>query len=147
MTEDIRSIVREKVHSTETQEAKQLFNELLKVRRDTIFSTLLPCGVVVTPACDYAQKKTKYDRVVMGTIIDSSHRKYIDTRSEAIYVSPVFNDGSNERILVLNFRYFITQNLSNTNRERILYRVRNSILSEIQSKLARHISRQGIMSL
>ncbi len=147
MTEDIRSQVREEVHSTESQEAKRLFKELLKARRDFISSTLLPCGVVVTPACDYAQKKTKYDRVVMGIIIDSHHRKYIDTKSEAIYVSPVFSDGSHERILVLNYRYFITQNLISTNSERFLYRVRNSILSEIQSKLARHISRQGVVSL
>ena len=83
----------------------------------------------------------------MGIIIDSSHRKCIETKSDAIYVSPVFNDGSRERILVLHYRYFITQKLSNTGGERILYRVRNSILSEIQSKLARHINRQGIMNL
>lgn len=147
MTEDIRNQVREEGHSLESQEAKKMYNDLMKARRDSIIPTFLPCGVVVTPACDYAQKKTKYDRVVMGTIIDSSHKKYIDTKSEAIYVSPVFNDGSRERILVLNYRYFITQKLSNTGGERILYRVRNSILSEIQSKLARHINRQGIMNL
>lgn len=145
--DDIHSQVRELVGNTKSNEAKKLYGELLDARKSSIYPTLLPCGVVVTPACDYAQKKTRYDRVVMGIIIDSSHRIHIDTKSEAIYVSPVFNDGSNERILVLNFRYFITQNLSNTNRERILYRVRNSILSEIQSKLARHINRQGIMSL
>lgn len=145
--DDILSQVRERVGNTESKEASELYNELLKARRRSIYPTLLPCGVVVTPACDYAQKKTKYDRVVMGTIIDSSHKKYIDTKSEAIYVSPVFNDGSRERILVLNYRYFITQKLSNTGGERILYRVRNSILSEIQSKLARHINRQGIMNL
>lgn len=146
-TDDIRSQVREQVGNTESEEADELYNELLKARRRSIYPTLLPCGVVVTPACDYAQKKTRYDRVVMGVIIDSVHRQYIDTKSEAIYVSPVFNDDSRERILVLNYRYFITQKLSNTGGERILYRVRNSILSEIQSKLARHISRQGIMSL
>lgn len=147
MTEDIRNQVREEGHSLESQEAKQMYNDLMKARRDSIIPTLLPCGVVVTPACDYAQKKTKYDRVVMGIIIDSSHRKCIETKSDAIYVSPVFNDGSRELILVLHYRYFITQKLSNTGGERILYRVRNSILSEIQSKLARHINRQGIMNL
>lgn len=145
--DDIHSQVREQVGNTKSNEAKKLYGELLDARKSSIYPTLLPCGVVVTPACDYAQKKTRYDRVVMGVIIDSAHRQYINTKSEAIYVSPVFNDGSRERILVLNYRYFITQKLSNTGGERILYRVRNSILSEIQSKLARHINRQGIMNL
>ncbi len=145
--DDIHSQVREQVGNTESKEAKKLYDELLDARKSSIYPTLLPCGVVVTPACDYAQKKTRYDRVVMGVIIDSAHRQYINTKSEAIYVSPVFNDGSCERILVLNYRYFITQKLSNTGGERILYRVRSSILSEIQSKLARHINRQGIMNL
>ena len=112
-----------------------------------VLSTAMPCSVVVTPACDYAQNKTKYDRIVMGLIIDSCYMELIDTKSEAIYISPSFDEGSRERVLFLNYRYFLTQTLSKVNGIKQLYRIRNSVLSEIQSKLARHINRQGIMNL
>ena len=83
----------------------------------------------------------------MGLIIDSCYKELIDTKSEAIYVSPAFDEGSHERVLILNYRYFLTQDLRKVNGIKQLYRIRNSALSEIQSKLARHISRQGIMNL
>lgn len=145
--EKIRVQVMEKFPDMRMREAKQLYKRLIKETKDIICSTLLPCGVVVTPACDYAQNKSQYDRVVLGIIIESRYKEMIDTKSEAIYVSPPFNDGSHERILVLNFRYFMTHELSNVDNVKPLYRVRNSILSEIQSKLARHINRQGVMNL
>lgn len=145
-TEDIRAQIGEKFYSN-PQEAKKQYDFLMKERRNTIFQTLLACGVVVTPACDYAQKKAKYDRIIMGIIIDSCYKDFIDTKSEAIYVSPSFYDGTRERIMVLNYRYFMTQELSKVNGATPLFRVRNSILAEIQSKLARHISRQGVMTL
>ncbi|MBO4752497.1 MAG: hypothetical protein J5526_07120 [Bacteroidales bacterium] len=146
-TEDIRDQVKEQFQDISKKEAKQYYGTLLQERRSAIKTTMLPCGVVVTPACDYAQNKAKYDRVVQGVIIDSHYEQFIDKKSEAIYVSPSFNDGSQERILVLNYRYFITQLLDKESNLNPLFRLRNSILSEIQSKLARHINRQGIMNL
>lgn len=146
-TEDIRNQVKEQFQNVASKEAKTFYGNLLKERRDAIKPTLLPCGVVVTPACDYAQNKAKYDRVVMGVIIEAQYKQFIDTKSETIYTSPIFNDGTLERILVLNYRYFITQILDKDLNLNPLFRLRNSILSEIQSKLARHINRQGIMNL
>lgn len=146
-TEEIRTQVLEQFHDFRLPEAKKYYKQLMKERKDAIFSTLLPCGIVVTPSCDYAQNKAKYDRVVMGVIIESCYRQFIDRKSEAIYISPSFNDGLYERILVLNYRYFTTLELNNINNVKPLYRIRNSMLAEIQSKLARHINRQGIMNL
>lgn len=146
-TEDLREQVKEQFQNVQQKEAKDFYNQLLKERKDTIYSTMIPCGIVVTPACDYAQNKAKYDRVIMGVIIDSCFKQFIDTKSEAIYISPSFNDGSQERILVLNYRYFLTQELADGGDVKPLFRVRNSMLAEIQSKLARHINRQGIMNL
>lgn len=146
-TEDLREQVKEQFQNVQQKEAKDFYNQLLKERRDSIYSTMTPCGIVVTPACDYAQNKAKYDRVIMGVIIDSCFKQFIDTKSEAIYISPSFNDGSQERILVLNYRYFLTQELVDGGDVKPLFRVRNSMLAEIQSKLARHINRQGIMNL
>ena len=147
MTEDVRNQVIERFHDMRSQEAKELYNNIMKDRRDAILFTAVPCGVVLTAACDYAQNKAKYDRIVMGLIIDSCYKDLIDTKSEAIYVSPVFDECSHERVLILNYRYFYTQNLNKTEGVKSLFRIRNSVLSEIQSKLARHINRQGVMTL
>lgn len=146
-TQDIRIQVINKFQSMKLPEARLMCNQLRKERRDAILATAIPCSVVVTPACDFAQNKAKYDRIVMGIIIDSCYKQFIDTKSEAIYISPSFDEGSHERVLILNYRFFLTQDLSKVNGIKQICRIRNSVLSEIQSKLARHISRQGIMNL
>lgn len=137
-------------------ETKKTFYDLLdnslktlpqKMTKEDIYNNMMFCEVVVTPACDYAQSKAKFDRIVLGVIIDDKYRNYIDDRSEAIYFSPTFNHNEENRVLILNFRYFITRASSTETNVNPLFRMRNSILSEIQSKLARHISRQGIMNL
>ena len=146
-TQDIRIQVINKFQSMKLPEARLMCNQLRKERRDAILATAIPCSVVVTPACDFAQNKAKYDRIVMGIIIDSCYKRLIDSKSEAIYISPSFDEGSHERVLILNYRFFLTQDLSKVNGIKQICRIRNSVLSEIQSKLARHISRQGIMNL
>ena len=131
----------------------QVFYEILdnsiktlpkKLEKEDIYKNLIPCKVVVTPACDYAQDKLKYDRLVQGIIIDEQYGNYIDN-SEAIYKSPSFEFESKSKILVLNYRYFITEYISKKTQP--VFRLRNTILAEIQSKLARHINRQGIRNL
>lgn len=123
-----------------------LANKDAKLMKQEIYKSLQPCEIVVTPACDYAQNKMKYDRIVHGVIIDAEYRPYIDFKSEAIYISPIFEFESRKRIIVLNFRYFVTNRINDIE-AKILFRVRTSLLAEIQSKLARHINRQGIMNL
>lgn len=146
-TEFLRRDIIEQFGNIKNKEAKKLYDQKRKELREAILLTAIPCGIVVTPACDYAQKKVKYDRIVLGLIIDSCNRQFIDTKSEAIYVSPSFDESAHERVLVLNYRFFLTQELRKLSDIKILCRIRNSVLSEIQSKLARHINRQGIMNL
>lgn len=123
-----------------------LDNKQVKSLKEDLYKTLQPCDVIVTPACDYAQNKIKYDRIVQGIIIESKYKQLIDNKSEAIYISPVFSYQDRSCILVLNFRYFLTGDLSR-NSTKPLFKLRNRMLAEIQSKLARHINRQGIMNL
>ena len=111
-----------------------------------IYTTLQPCEVLVTPACDYAQKKVKYDRILQGVMIDAKYKDYTNSQSVACYVSPIFEYEHQKRIMVLNFRYLITKD-NNEENIKPLFRLRNSILAEIQSKLARHINRQGFINL
>lgn len=48
--------------------------------------------------------------------------------------------------MILDFRYFTTATLTTEN-VKGLFRIRQELLAEIQSKLARHINRQGILFL
>lgn len=104
----------------------------------------LNISIVVTPVCDYAQKNNVYDRIVQGLLIPKSESNYI-INNDAIFIVPfdLIHD-SKEYLLVLDFRYFITTDLSQENVTG-LFRIRQELLSEIQSKLARHINRQGIL--
>lgn len=115
--------------------------------KEEIQQTWLNIGLVVTPSCDYAQKKKIYDRVVQGLMIESRFSEYIN-QGDAFYISPTIKYDNKNYIIVLNFNYFITSNLdeeeSNCN---ILFKLRRPILAEVQSKLARHINRQGVVSL
>lgn len=114
--------------------------------KEEVYETLRPCAVVVTPACDYAQKKMRYDRLIQGLIIEEKFSDHINSLSDTFYLSPTFNFSGRRCFLVLNFRYFITYDMGNEDLSP-MFRIRDSILAEIQSKLARHINRQGIMNL
>jgi hypothetical protein len=46
--------------------------------------------------------------------------------------------------MILDYRYLKTTELKD---ERFLFRAKQNLLSEVQSKLARHINRQGILYL
>lgn len=123
---------------------KEISQEMRQIKCD-IQQTWIKIGVVVTPSCDFAQKKKIYDRIVQGVIIESRFGEYIN-QGDAFYISPVFRHTNKNYIIVLNFNYFITEELGNNNCK-MLYKIRRTMLAEIQSKLARHINRQGVMSL
>jgi|SRR5690554_5870961 len=104
----------------------------------------LSISIVVTPICDYAQNNNVYDRIVQGLLIPKSEDIYI-INNDALFIVPfdIIHD-SKEYLLVLDFRYFITTDLTQENVSG-LFRIRQELLSEIQSKLSRHINRQGIL--
>ena len=104
-------------------------------------------GVITTPVCDFSQKKQVADKYVKGIIIPDSYFEFIDKNSEALYIIPFsFTYNGVKSIMILDFRYLNSANLVEQNIS-IVFRVRNEMLSEIQSRLARHINRQGILSL
>ena len=123
-----------------------LSNKDAKQLKKNIYKSLLPFEVVITPDCDYAQMKAKYFRLVQGVIINADFKGCVNSQSDAFYVSPIFEYKGQKRVLVLNYRYLVTY-AEGHQYPNPLFRIRESILAEIRSKLARHISRQGIMNL
>lgn len=124
---------------------KKTADEKFREIREEIKKEWKKIYVVVTPVCDFAQKKSAYDRVVKGVLIPKEYKEFIEDRSEAVFVIPfVIEIDKMEYYLVLDFRHFITTDLK---QQKVsgLFRIRQELLSEIQSKLSRHINRQGIL--
>lgn len=117
-------------------------------KRKEIRSNWQKIYLVVTPLCDRVQNKNSNIRVVKGFIINKDYVKHMDNKSEAIFISPPFYDEDLKisRVVVLNFRNFFTFNdASKVKKIKPLFRFRSQIVAEIQSKLSRHINRQGIL--
>ncbi|ULC58208.1 hypothetical protein MBM09_09785 [Flaviramulus sp. BrNp1-15] len=137
----------DKVDKTE-REISKLVDKNAKAIRGNIRKEWKKIYCTVTPLCDYVQGKNEYNRCVKGMLIKSDYLDYIDDKSEAIFISPIFDLKGEKYILILNFRYFFTStNTHNIKHIKPLFRARQQLLSEIQSKLARHINRQGILFL
>ena len=123
---------------------KEISNRIKQIKKD-LQQTWIKIGIVVTPSCDYAQKKKVYDRIVQGVMIESHYLDYIN-QGDAFYISPTIKYNDRNYVIILNFNYFVTSDLSTENCG-MLFKLRHPVLAEIQSKLARHINRQGIMNL
>lgn len=132
----------------EKKEIEKLIKDSCSVKRKEIRDSWKKIYFVVTPLCDFVQSKAYNVRVVKGMIIKAEHVPLIDEKSEAIFISPKFRFNGGIFAIVLHFRYFFTSpGGSGIKGLTTLFRVRQQLLSEIQSKLARHVSRQGILFL
>jgi hypothetical protein len=125
---------------------KKLIEKECSKKRTEIRKSWKKIYFVTTPLCDFVQRKCYNSRVIKGMLIKAEYLDYIDQRSEAIFVSPKFKFDKDTYVLILHFRYFFTAPVNTEDeRRQPLFRVRQQLLSEVQSKLARHISRQGIL--
>jgi hypothetical protein len=106
-------------------------------------SSALQVQLCVDAICDFTNKKVRYSKFIEGVLVSNESRDYFYD-NEAIFVSPVFIHNEKEYCLLLNFQYLSTQQKESITP---IFRVREEMLSEIQSKLARHINRQGILNL
>ncbi|MBW8684693.1 hypothetical protein [Chitinophaga rhizophila] len=145
---NIESAAKENAQASgkEEDEIEKIVKKSVQDMRKEIRKSWKKIYFVVTPLCDYVQGKYYNIRVVKGFLLKGDLLKYIDQRSEAIFISPRFKYNNEVYAIVLHFRYFFTslgpegfKGLSP------LFRVRHELLSEVQSKLARHVNRQGVL--
>lgn len=119
-------------------------------KRNTLRQESFLVRVCVDPVCDYVQGKVEHSRLVDGVMLQDIALDFIDTRSEANFISPVFKCENKNYFLVINFKHLKTIEIDVEDDPTIftpIFRIRQQMLAEIQSKLARHISRQGILSI
>lgn len=144
----IEDHVRQKEENSkkEKRELDKIINSESSIKRKEIRASWKKIYCVTTPLCDYVQKKCYNIRVVKGMLIKAVNKEFIDEKSEAIFISPKFKFEDEIYVLVLHFRYFFTAISSQGVKDLSpLFRIRQQLLAEVQSKLARHISRQGVL--
>lgn len=101
----------------------------------------------VTPLCDTVQGKIVFHRLIRGFLVPKEFSRTFFP-NEAIYVSPSFTFDKKDYCIVIDFRQFFTlTQLGKSKNRKSIFRIRQQLLAEIQSKLARHINRQGILFL
>lgn len=118
-----------------------------KGKRAEIIASWKKMWLNVTPLCDTVQGKIVFHRLVRGILVPKEFSKAFFS-NEAIYVSPSFTFNKKDYCLVIDFRQFFTlSQLGKSKNRKPLFRIRQQLLAEIQSKLSRHINRQGILYL
>jgi hypothetical protein len=129
--------------SSNTQRGK-----LISKHRETIRNKAKHITISVDPQCDFIQQKIKYQKFSEGALLLAKYAEFIDNSSEGIFISPSFKYDDDDYVLVLSLKHLNSKDLpSGSLPFSLLFRVRQTVLSEIQSKLARFINRQGILFL
>lgn len=127
-------------------------SELRKSARDETILGFLE----ISPACDYAQKKTKLPRYILGALIPDEFEgltRWSNTLGEkniaheGIHRLPKIEVRGKIYILKLSFKYqFGTQPNDNQWFGGTLFRIRDQILSSITFSCSQYSSRPGVIS-
>lgn len=110
---------------------------------------VIPVELNLTPLCDVVQNKEEYYRLVPGFLLSSKTSDFLFKNTDRNYFSPfMFSEKDlKECILILDFRYLHSISKEQLEAKRKLCTLRKSFVDEIQSKLANHVSRLGILYL
>jgi hypothetical protein len=107
------------------------------------------CVLEISAFCDHAQDKWTCHRLLPGFFIPAQHKKKLK-KTGALFISPafVFEPPYNEPfLLVFHFGYLDSCTFRSLKNRKPLFRLKKDLVVDIQSQLARHVSRPGILSL
>lgn len=115
-------------------------------KRVEIRKSWITFKLVINAPCDYAQDKVVMNKVIPGMFIKSEFRNLINASSDAVFVSPNFyyREKNSEYFFLLDFRYLTSEKKDEGESKLKLKQV---VLAEILSKLARYINRQGLLTI
>ena len=101
----------------------------------------------VTPACDYAQRKSKVSRLIPGFLWPVHLMRC--KNAEYLYRTPVMTLNGDDGLyrFVFDFRLFTSAPFDEIEPSKYLFRIKQELLADIQSRLASHVSRLGTVSL
>jgi hypothetical protein len=99
----------------------------------------------ISPLCDYTQKKWETCRILPGLLIPQVYEEQIRERTDYIYKSKLIKFEEKPCCLVFDFRFFASIEPDKLKDKSPKFRLRYQLLVDIQSKLASHINRPGVM--
>lgn len=129
------------------KEHKRPFDKFGFKKIDEIIADTFYVELEVTPICEFSQNNRLFCRMVSGIIMDVKYRNNIKRSAQFFYVSPVFILDGKLVNFYCDFRYIVSKE------EEILkglspkLRLRHLVQADIQSHMARQVSRPGIVSL
>jgi len=101
-----------------------------------------------TPSCDYAQNKWRVSRLIPGVLWPSKFSKMIKKNAQFVYCTPIIRHSDGKLYhLVFDFRYFTSTTFEKIEDSKYLFRIKQELLTDIQSQLSSHVNRPGIISL
>jgi len=126
----------------------ELFNkEFDKYKdKDDLLNQVKHIMLEVSPPCDFAQDKWRRSRILHGVMWPQKHCHKIK-KCEYIYISPDLEKNGSIFKLVFDLRYFTSQAFDTIRKKKASFRLKHDLLVDIQSHLARHINRPGVISL
>ncbi len=116
-------------------------------QKDSFLNKLKYILLEVSPSCDYAQDKWKLHRVLHGLMWPENDFNKIKKKADYIYTSPIFKVDNKIYKFVFDLRYLTTLSLDELKDKKPVLRIRHDLLVDIQSKIAGHINRPGVICL
>lgn len=102
--------------------------------------------IEVSPTCDYAQQKWRLSRVLPGLLCTNSEVSKI-IKTDYIIKTPLLNINNGEYHFVFDLRLLDTMEFAELEKLTLVSRLRHMLLVDIQSCVAKHVSRPGYLSL
>ena len=99
-----------------------------------------------TPQCDFVQKKSAVSRMIPGLIWPMELLEKLGQR-DYIYTSPIIEYNGHLCRLVFDLRLFTSVPYDTLKDKKPLFMLQHEVLNDIQSRLAAHVSRLGVLSV
>ena len=128
---------------------KAIFKEI-SAQTEEIIRNSKCCLVEVSPICDHAQKKWRRHRLLPCIVWQTSYVDCLKKNADFLFVTPrIYNTSCSPATFhfVFDFRHFHACSFDEAKNRKPLFRLRKDLIIEIQSRLTRHVSRPGILSL
>lgn len=115
-------------------------------QKDDLISKAKFIFLEVSPPCDYAQNNLRIHRCLGGVMWPLEHAKKIK-KGDFLYMTPLLEIDKKLYKLVFNMRYLTSMPIKDLQNKKALCRIRHDMLIDIQSHIARHVNRPGIVSI
>lgn len=129
---------------------KTEFDEVNKNHRAEIVKLTTLYVLEVSPYCDYAQKKGIFHRLVPCVAWPSEYNNLLKRQADYLYITPVFIHNKlreSSFCFVCDFRLFTSVSQETMDKRSPVCRLKQELIVDIQSRLSRHVSRPGIISI